>query len=98
VGHDTVIGKHCLVGAFAAIAGVTTIEDDVILWARVAIGKDLVIGKGAVILATSATDKSLEGGKVFMGAPAVEFRKYWRHVAEMRDLPGAVRKLQANDD
>lgn len=97
VGHDSVIGKHCLIGAFCAIAGVTTIEDDVILWARVAIGKDLVIGRGAVLLATSATDKSLEGGKVYMGSPAVEFKKYWRQFAEMRDLPDAVRKLQSKD-
>ncbi|MCF6342423.1 MAG: hypothetical protein L3J31_06420 [Bacteroidales bacterium] len=46
VGHDTVIGKNCLIGAFAAIAGVTLLEDDVILWARVAINKDVVVGKG----------------------------------------------------
>ena len=31
VGHDTYIGKNCLIGAFCAIAGVTRIEDDVIL-------------------------------------------------------------------
>ncbi len=54
VGHDTVIGKHCLIGAFAAIAGVTVIEDEVVIWARVAINKDIVIGKKSVILATSA--------------------------------------------
>ena len=86
IGHDTYIGKHCLIGAFAAIAGVTRIEDDVIIWARVAINKDIVIGKGAVILATSAADKSLEGGKTYFGSPAIEARKKWKEMAVLRRL------------
>ncbi|MCK5776875.1 MAG: hypothetical protein KAH25_11890, partial [Bacteroidales bacterium] len=86
VGHDTYIGKHCLIGAFAAIAGVTRIEDDVIIWARVAINKDIVIGKGAVILATSAVDKTLEGGKTYFGSPAIEARQKWREMAVLRRL------------
>ncbi len=94
VGHDTYIGKHCLIGAHAAIAGVTTIEDDVILWGRVAINKDLVVGKGAVILATSGVDKSIEGnGKVYFGAPAQEARKKWRELAALRQLPDLLRSM-----
>ena len=81
VGHDTQIGRYCLIGAFSAIAGVTRIEDNVILWASVLIDKDLVIGEGAVMLATAGTTKSLEGGKVYYGAPAIEVRKAWQQMA-----------------
>jgi len=98
VGHDSIIGKNCLIGAFSAIAGVTKIEDDVILWARVAIGKDIVIGKGAVIMATSATSKSLEGGKVYMGAPAIEVKKYWRQFSILRKLPDLIEELKRKKD
>ena len=94
VGHDTVIGKNCLVGAFTAIAGVTKIEDDVILWARVSIGKDLIIGKGAVMMATAGTEKSIEGGKVYMGAPAIEVRQYWRQYSSLKNLPEIIKKLK----
>ncbi len=94
VGHDTVIGKHCLIGAFAAIAGVTVIEDDVILWARVAVNKDIVIGKGAVLLATSAVDKSIEGNTTYMGSPAIEVRKYWRQFVAMKQLPDIIKKIK----
>lgn len=94
VGHDSVIGQHCLIGAYSAIAGVTKIEDDVILWAKVSIGKDLVVGKGAILMATSGIDKSVEGGKVYMGAPAVEVKKYWRQHVVMRDLPDLVREMR----
>lgn len=93
IGHDTIIGKNCLIGAHCAIAGVTEIEDDVILWAKVAINKDLVIGKGAVILATSAVDKSLQGGKTYFGAPAEEARKKWRELVALRRLPDIIDKL-----
>lgn len=87
VGHDTYIGRNCLIGAHSAIAGVTRIEDDVIIWGRVAVNKDIVIGKGAVILATSAVDKSLEGGKTYFGIPADEAIKRWREMAALRQLP-----------
>ena len=94
VGHDTIIGKNCLIGAFAAIAGVTRIEDDVILWARVAVNKDIVVGKGAVILATSAIDKTLEGGKTYMGSPVMEVRKYWRYLVSLHKVPDLLRKIK----
>jgi UDP-3-O-[3-hydroxymyristoyl] glucosamine N-acyltransferase len=94
VGHDTFIGRDCLIGSHAAIAGVTRLEDNVVVWGRVAINKEIVIGKGAVILATSAVDKSLEGGKTYFGAPAEEVRKKWRELAALRQLPEFMQKMQ----
>ncbi|NCA86464.1 MAG: UDP-3-O-(3-hydroxymyristoyl)glucosamine N-acyltransferase [Clostridia bacterium] len=95
VGHDTYIGRNCLIGSHAAIAGVTRIEDDVILWGRVAINKDIVIGKGAIILATSAVDKSLEGnGRVYFGVPVDDARKKWREMAAVRQLPELLKKIK----
>lgn len=96
VGHDTYIGKHCLIGAHTAIAGVTRIEDEVILWGRVVVNKDLVIGKGAVLLATSGVDKSLEGGKVYFGSPAEEARKKWKELAYIRRLPELFEMMKKN--
>jgi UDP-3-O-[3-hydroxymyristoyl] glucosamine N-acyltransferase len=94
IGHDTYIGRHCLIGAHAAIAGVTRLEDDVILWGRVAINKDIVIGKGAVILALSGVDKSLEGGKTYFGVPAIEARRAWKELAIIHKLPEIYEKLK----
>ena len=94
VGHDTYIGQNCLIGAHSAIAGVTHIEDDVLIWGRVVVNKDLVVGKGAVVLATSAVDKSLEGGKIYFGTPAGEVRKVWREMAALRMLPELMEKLR----
>lgn len=94
VGHDTYIGKHCLIGAHCAIAGVTRIEDEVILWGRVSVNKDIVVGKGAVLLATSAIDKSIEGGITYFGSPAEEARKKWREMVYIKRLPELFEKLK----
>jgi len=94
VGHDTFIGRNCLIGAYCAIAGVTRIEDDVILWAGVLINKDLVIGKNAIVLAGSGTEKSLEGGKTYWGIPAIEARKKWREIAALKKLPDILQRLK----
>mgnify|MGYP001768176876 FL=1 len=55
--------------------------------------KDLVVGKGAVILATSAIDKSIEGGKTYFGAPAEEAKKKWREMVYVKRLPELFAKL-----
>lgn len=94
IGHDTYVGKRCLFATAVIIAGVTKIEDDVILWGQVAVNKDLVVGKGAVVLGTSALDKSIEGGKVYFGAPAVEARAKWKELALIRKLPEIYEDLQ----
>ncbi|MDK2909203.1 MAG: UDP-3-O-[3-hydroxymyristoyl] glucosamine N-acyltransferase [Bacteroidales bacterium] len=94
VGHDTRIGRNCLIGAQCAIAGVTVIEDDVILWGRVSVNKDLVIGRGAVLLAHSGVSKSLEGGKTYFGVPAIEARAKWREIAALRRLPDIISNLE----
>ncbi|MBE0662620.1 MAG: UDP-3-O-(3-hydroxymyristoyl)glucosamine N-acyltransferase [Bacteroidales bacterium] len=94
IGHDTVIGKNCLFASAVVVAGVTVVEDDVILWGQVAIQKDIVIGKGAVVLATSAVDKSIEGNKVYFGVPAIEARKKWRELVALKQLPEIIARLE----
>ncbi|MCL2131014.1 MAG: UDP-3-O-(3-hydroxymyristoyl)glucosamine N-acyltransferase [Lentimicrobiaceae bacterium] len=94
IGHDTVIGKHVLIGAHSAIAGVVKIEDHVLLWGRVSVNKDLTIGKGATLLATSAVDKDVEEGKVLFGSPAIDARRAWREMASMRKMPEALEDIE----
>ncbi len=93
IGHDTIVGKNCLFAAAVLLAGVVTVEDDVILWGQVVVQKEVVIGSKAVLLATTGADKSLEGGKTYYGAPAIEARKKWRELAALRQLPGILSKL-----
>ena len=94
IGHDTIIGKHVLIGAHSAIAGVTKIEDHALIWSRVSINKDLTIGKGATILATSSIGKNVEAGKVLFGTPAIDARRAWKELAALRKLPEALEDIE----
>lgn len=69
IGHDTNIGKNCLLAAQVGVAGATTIEDEVILWGQVGVSKTLTVGKGAEVYAQSGVPFSIEGGKKYFGSP-----------------------------
>ncbi|MDX2284716.1 MAG: UDP-3-O-(3-hydroxymyristoyl)glucosamine N-acyltransferase [Bacteroidia bacterium] len=93
VGHDTVIGRRCIIAAQAGIAGVVQIEDEVVIWGQAGISKDLTIGKGAVIQGKTGVMSSLEGGKTYLGMIATESRRYLRELAALRRLPELLRRL-----
>jgi UDP-3-O-[3-hydroxymyristoyl] glucosamine N-acyltransferase len=95
IGHDTVIGRNCLFAAQVGVAGVVTIEDDVILWGQVGVQKDLTIGQGAVVLGQSGVGKSLKGGITYFGSPVREAREKMKELALIKQLPEIVRKLRS---
>ena len=94
IGHDTVIGKRCLLAAQVGVAGVVTIEDDVILWGQVGVNKDLTIGQGAVLMGKTGVMSDLEGGKTYLGMIAHDARQRLREEHAMRQLPEVLRKLE----
>ncbi len=94
VGHDTVIGKKCLIASQTGIAGCVIIEDEVTLWGQVGIPNGVTIGTKAEVLAQSGVTKSLEAGKTYFGSPAEEFRKKYRDLASQRQIPSVLKRLQ----
>ncbi|MGB2225809.1 MAG: UDP-3-O-(3-hydroxymyristoyl)glucosamine N-acyltransferase [Polaribacter sp.] len=77
VGHDTLIGKKCLIAAQTGIAGCTVIEDEVTIWGQVGIISGLHIEKGTVIMAQTGVTKSLKKG-TYYGTPVKEYRQTLR--------------------
>jgi UDP-3-O-[3-hydroxymyristoyl] glucosamine N-acyltransferase len=95
IGHDTVIGKNCLLAAQVGVAGVTVIEDGVTLWGQVGVRSDVVIGAGAVVLAQTGVSKSLEGGKTYFGSPVSESREKLKELANTRKIPAILDEITA---
>jgi UDP-3-O-[3-hydroxymyristoyl] glucosamine N-acyltransferase len=88
VGHDTHIGKHCLISSHCAIAGCTYIDDEFILWGKSCVNKDLYIAPRTTVLAFSALDKDVkEPGTTLFGLPAGDTRAKWKEMAYTRRLP-----------
>ena len=84
VGHDTVIGKKCLIASQTGIAGCVIIEDEVTLWGQVGTNSGITIGKGAVILGQTGVTKSVVGGKTYFGTPISESREKLKEIAGIR--------------
>lgn len=93
IGHDTVIGKNCLLAANVGLAGCVTLEDRVILWGQVGCASDIIIGEGAIVLAQSGIAKSLEGGKTYFGSPCGEVKSKFREMAALRRLPELLERM-----
>ena len=93
VGHDTVIGKDCLMASGVGIAGCVKIEDRVILWGQVGCASDVVIGEGAVVYAQSGISRDLEAGKTYFGSPCIEAKDKFKEMAAIRQLPELLKKL-----
>lgn len=94
IGHDTVIGKKCLIAAQTGIAGCVIIEDEVTMWGQVGSTSGITIGKGAVLLAQSGISKSLAGGKIYWGTPAQEARETMKQMAHVKRIPELFEKLK----
>jgi UDP-3-O-[3-hydroxymyristoyl] glucosamine N-acyltransferase len=84
VGHDTVIGKKCLIASQTGIAGCVIIEDEVTIWGQVGTNSGITIGKGAVILGQTGVTKSVEGGKSYFGTPVSESREKLKEMAQIK--------------
>lgn len=94
VGHDTVIGKKCLIASQTGIAGCCVIEDEVTIWGQVGTNSGITIGKKAVILGQTGVTKSVEGGKTYFGTPIQESRGKLKEMAALRQLPDLLQKLK----
>ena len=92
IGHDTIIGKMCLIASQVGVAGCCIIEDEVTLWGQVGITSGVSIGKKAVISAKSGVSKSLEGGKLYMGSPAEEGKAAYKKYVLLNRLPELFKK------
>jgi len=93
VGHDTVIGKKCLIASQTGIAGCVIIEDEVTLWGQVGVTSAATIGKKAVVLAQTGVSKSLPGGKTYFGSPVEEARDKLKQLANVKRIPEILKQI-----
>ena len=93
IGHDTIIGKRCLIASQVGISGCVVIEDFVTIWGQAGITSGITIGEKAIVSAQSGVSKSLDGHKSYFGTPADDFRKKYKEIASIRLIPEILDKL-----
>lgn len=94
IGHDTIIGKKCLIAAQTGIAGCVKIMDEVTLWGQVGVISSITIGERAIVMAQTGVTKSLDGDKTYFGTPADEAREKLKQYANVKKIPEILNKLK----
>lgn len=86
IGHNVVIGRHCIVVSQSGIAGSSTLGDGVVLGARIGVSDHATIGSGAQIAARSSVVGEIPPGVRYGGSPAKPMKQFLRELFAVERL------------
>ena len=87
IGHNVVIGRHCVIVAQSGLSGSVTLEDNVTLAARVGIHPHVTVHEGAGLGARSTVRRDVPPGVRRTGAPnAKPSRQFLREMVMLERL------------
>lgn len=98
VGHNVVIGKHCLVCAQVGISGSSIIEDYVVLGGQAGIAGHLTIGRGCKVDGQTGVNSSLEPGSSVKGSPCLPYTLEQRVNVLRKRLPELFKRVDALEE
>ena len=91
IGHNVVLGRHCVVVAQSGLSGSVTLEDYATLGGSVGLAPHVTIGRGAQVAARSGVMNDVPPGEIWGGYPATPRKQWMRQQAVLARLavPGA---------
>lgn len=95
VGHNVVIGKHCLICAQAGISGSTTVQDYVVIGGQAGLVGHITIGRGCKIDGQSGVNSDLEPGTSVKGTPCLPYALEQRINVLRKRIPDLFKRVDA---
>jgi UDP-3-O-[3-hydroxymyristoyl] glucosamine N-acyltransferase len=86
IGHNVVIGRHCVIVSQTGISGSATLEDFVVLGGQVGVIGHVRLGMGAQIAASSNVNSDVPAGARWGGTPAKPVRDWFREITALKTL------------
>jgi UDP-3-O-[3-hydroxymyristoyl] glucosamine N-acyltransferase len=93
IGHNVVIGEHCIVVAQVGIAGSTKLGSHVTLAGQVGVAGHLQIGNDVTVAAQAGVMNNIPDGEKWLGAPAQPDRQMKRIFIAMQRLPELLQRV-----
>jgi UDP-3-O-[3-hydroxymyristoyl] glucosamine N-acyltransferase len=81
IGHNSRIGRHCIMVAQSGLAGSAVLGDSVMIGGMVGVAQHVTVGDSAQVAGKSGVTSNLEGGKIYGGFPARPVAQWRREVA-----------------
>ncbi|MFL1013596.1 UDP-3-O-(3-hydroxymyristoyl)glucosamine N-acyltransferase [Flavisericum labens] len=86
IGHNSVMGRSCIMAGHSGLAGSVTLGDGVIIGGAASIKDHTTIHSGATVGAGSGVVGDVEAGKTVLGYPAQDSREMLKQWVAMRRL------------
>ncbi|RPE71448.1 UDP-3-O-[3-hydroxymyristoyl] glucosamine N-acyltransferase [Pacificibacter maritimus] len=93
IGHNVIVGAHCLLCGQVGIAGSTVLGDFCVMGGQAGAADNITIGQGAIIGAGSGVLSNVAKGKAMMGYPAVAMQTHVDMYKSLRRLPRILKTL-----
>ncbi len=99
IGHNAVIGRHCVLVGQVGIAGSAELGDFVVMGGHSGVIGHTRIGSGSQIAGAAHVTHDVPPGSRMGGTPAVPFREFARQVVEIKRLgqPGGRAPIAAGE-
>jgi len=98
VGHNVIVGAHCLLCAQAGVAGSTVIGDRVVVGGKAGVADNLKLGDDVVLGGGSVVLSNVPAGRVMMGYPATKMQTHIESYKALRRLPRMLRDMAKKRD
>ncbi len=95
IGHNVVLGNHCLIVALCGISGSTRLGNYVTMAGQAGTVGHITIGDHATLTGRCGVTTHLAGGQVYSGRPAQPFKEEMKLRAHVRRLPKLVDRVKA---
>jgi UDP-3-O-[3-hydroxymyristoyl] glucosamine N-acyltransferase len=86
IGHNTRVGRHCVMAGQVGLSGSVTLGDFVLLGGKVGVADHVTIGDRVRVAALSGVGTDLEAGADYGGIPARPLMQWKREIAALAKL------------
>lgn len=87
VGHNVVVGRHCMLCAQVGVAGSSSIGDFTILGGQTGVGDNLRVGARVVTGGATKVLANIPDGRIMLGYPAMQMKSHIEAYKGLRRLP-----------
>jgi UDP-3-O-[3-hydroxymyristoyl] glucosamine N-acyltransferase len=98
IGHNVVIGKHCILCAQVGISGSCTLEDYVVLGGQAGLAGHINLGRGVRVGAQSGVPGDVAAGTAVFGSPSIPLMLEQRFHVLKRRLPDLFKRVGALEE